>query len=196
MLANRKEKIAIKALELFATNGFHDVSISDLQYDLDMGRGTMYYYFKNKEDLFHYVMIQYFIIPKQTCLQVSETVTIPEMIETLLSYLHSLELLLDKFTNKNINTANVVMMMFTAYNYFPDLHRKAYRLHQKELILWQRAIHNSIRLGDIRDDIPIETIATMFTNIKDGYDTGKVNIMMDFTILAKQYYSLYELLKK
>ena len=70
----KKEQIALKALELFLLNGYNNVSISDLQNALDIGRGTMYYYFKDKEDLFFYVMTQFFITPKRRCMQQPDTI--------------------------------------------------------------------------------------------------------------------------
>ena len=104
---DKKDKIAIKALELFLTQGYQNVSISDLQYALDMGRGTMYYYFKNKEDLFLYVMTQYFITPKRKCMKQPDNILVSQMIEEMLKYLHSLEEVASYFENKNVNTSGV-----------------------------------------------------------------------------------------
>lgn len=195
MARNKKEQIAIKALELFALNGLDNTSISELQYALDMGRGTLYYYFTNKEELFVYVMDTYFLTPKQQCLNVSGDITVRKMIDALLSYLHSLESLLQQFDNQHINTSNVVTLMCTAYNRFPDLYKKAHRIYLKELDLWQQALQHDIRMGIIRRDVPVEMVATMFTHIKDGFDTGKYGVTMDFTILDRQYNYLYQLLQ-
>lgn len=195
MKEDKKERIAIKALELFALNGLDNTSISELQYALDMGRGTLYYYFLDKEDLFVYVMNTYFLIPKQQCLNISGDITVSKMINALLTYLHSLESLLQHFDNQNLNTSNVVTLMCTAYNRFPDLYKKAHRIYLKELDLWQQALQNEIRMGIIRPDIPLEMVATMFTHIKDGFDTGKYGVTMDFTIFDKQYNYLYQLLQ-
>jgi len=196
MKAERKEQIAIKALELFALNGYEQTSISDLQYALDMGRGTLYYYYKDKDELFVDVMERYFLKPKQQCLDIPpHNITVPEMIDALCSYLFSLKALLEQFDNKNINTANVVTIMHTAYNRYPELYKLAHRIYEKELSLWRQALQNEIRLGIIRSDIPLDTVATMFTHIKDGFDTGKNGLTMDFNIFPQQYHFLYSTLK-
>ena len=51
-MKDRKEYIIRKAMELYALKGYQNVSITDLQFALDMGRGTLYYYFRNQDELF------------------------------------------------------------------------------------------------------------------------------------------------
>ncbi|MBO7502489.1 MAG: TetR/AcrR family transcriptional regulator [Paludibacteraceae bacterium] len=197
MKPDRKEEIAIKALELFALNGYDSTSISDLQYALDMGRGTLYYYFRDKDELFTEVMNRFFLTPKQQRLNtlIEQTVTIPEMIQALLSYLYSLQDLLTQFENKHVNTSNVVTLMNTAYHRYPELYRKARRIYEKELYLWKRALQHEMQQGIIRRDIPVDTMAMMFTHLKDGFDTAKAGVTMDFTAFPQQYNYLYDLLK-
>lgn len=197
MVENRREQILLKALELYMIEGYANVSITDLQAALNMGRGTMYYYFKDKDELFEEVVNTYLIIPKQQALsRVPHTVTIPGMIDAMLVYLNRLREFLDMVENKNINTSNVVMVMYTAYSRFPDLYRKARRLYEQELNLWIDAIKNSMRAGDIRGNVHIDTTAHMFLHIKDGWDPGRTGVQMDFTIFPEQYNYLYDLIKK
>lgn len=197
MVENRREQILIKALELYMIEGYANVSITDLQAALNMGRGTMYYYFKDKDELFEEVVNTYLIIPKQQALsRVPHTVTIPGMIDAMLVYLNRLREFLDMVENKNINTSNVVLVMYTAYSRFPDLYRKARRLYEQELNLWIDAIKNSMRAGDIRGNVHIDTTARMFLHIKDGWDPGRTGVQMDFTIFPEQYNYLYDLIKK
>ena len=192
---DKKDKIAIKALELFLTQGYQNVSISDLQYALDMGRGTMYYYFKNKEDLFFYVMTQYFITPKRKCMKQPDNILVSQMIEEMLKYLHSLEEVASYFENKNVNTSGVVTLYYTAYLQFPHLYKLAYRIYEKELEIWKRALRNSIHAGEVRPDIDVDTIASLFTHIKDGYDSGRAGVEMDFTMFPRIYFCLFDLIK-
>ena len=192
---DKKDKIAIKALELFLTQGYQNVSISDLQYALDMGRGTMYYYFKNKEDLFFYVMTQYFITPKRKCMKQPDNILVSQMIEEMLKYLRSLEEVASYFENKNVNTSGVVTLYYTAYLQFPHLYKLAYRIYEKELEIWKRALRNSIHAGEVRPDIDVDTIASLFTHIKDGYDSGRAGVEMDFTMFPRNYFCLFDLIK-
>ena len=138
-MKDRKEYIIRKAMELYATKGYQNVSITDLQIALDIGRGTIYYYFKDQDELFLKCMERYFIEPKQRALNsVPEGAGIDKMVDSIEEYLHSLEEVLLTFDNKAINTSNVNGLMFSAYSKFPALHRKAQRLALKELELWRK----------------------------------------------------------
>ena len=194
---DRREKILLKAIELYMVEGYANVSITDLQEALNMGRGTMYYYFKDKDELFQEVVSTFLIQPKQRALdRVKDGTTIPEMIEAMQYYLHQLRDVHEQVDNKNINTSNVVNVMFTAYSKFPELYKKARRLYERELNLWIQAIKNSMRAGEVRGDVHIETIAHMFLHIKDGWDPGRTSGPMNYEILYDQYNYLYELIKK
>lgn len=194
-MKDRREYIIAKAMELYALNGYNNVSITDLQIALDMGRGTLYYYFKSQDELFQVCMERYFMRPKQQALQQPDTILLPDMINAMMGYLDSLKEALQTFDNKNINTMNVVNLMFSAYNLFPSLSRKAKRLSASETELWKKALRNSIRAGLVRSNIDIDLVALMFTHIKDGYDSGHNGETMDFEIFPKQYNYLYELIK-
>lgn len=197
MQEDRREKILLKALELYMVEGYANVSITDLQAALNMGRGTLYYYFKDKDELFQEVVDQYLIRPKHRALErVKDTATLPEMIDAMLYYTNLLKEFYDQVENKNINTSNVVTVMYTAYSRFPDLYRKARRLYERELNLWIQAIKNSMRAGEIRGNVHIETVAHMFLHIKDGWDPGRSGAPMNFDIFPEQYNYLFKLIKK
>ena len=195
-MKDRKEYLIRKAMELYALKGFQNVSITDLQFALDIGRGTLYYYFKDQDELFLTCMEKYFMEPKQRALNsVPDDVNMDKMISTMKDYLHNLEESLMTFDTKTINTSNVNDLMFTAYSKFPSLRRKAQRLALKELELWRKAIYADQRAGTIRRDIDREQIAIMFTHIKNSDDSGLGQTQMNFSVLAKTYSELLKLLK-
>ena len=68
MVEDRRDKILLKALELYMVEGYANVSITDLQSALDMGRGTLYYYFKDKDELFQEVVDMFLIAEALTTL--------------------------------------------------------------------------------------------------------------------------------
>lgn len=196
-MKDRKEFIIRKAMELYALKGYQNVSITDLQFALDMGRGTLYYYFRNQDELFLTCMEKYFLEPKQRALNsVPEDAGIERMIAAITDYLHCLEEALMTFDNKTINTSNVNDLMFTAYSKFPSLHRKAQRLALKELELWRKAIYADQRAGIVRRDIDREQIAMMFTHVKNTFDPALGQTQMNFSLLTKTYSELHNLLKK
>ena len=192
---DRKEHIIYKALELYLLNGYENVSITDLQSALDMGRGTMYYYFKNKDEIYIEIVNRFFLRPKQEMLRLQDNIRVPDMIEALLRYFRFLEMSLMELENKNINTSNVIMLLYSAYHRYPELYRRAHRLYATEQSMWMRALRNSMQAGDIRRNIPLEVTATLFTQVKDGYDAGRSGTQMDFEMVRQQYQLLYSLIK-
>jgi len=195
-LKDRRDYIIRKAMELYALRGFRNVSITDLQNALEMGRGSVYYYFKDQDELFLTCMERYFLEPKQRALAaVPEDAGIDQMIAAIETYLESLKEALMTFDIKTINTSNVNDLMFTAYSRFPALHRKAQRLALKELELWRKALYTDQRAGLIRRDIDREQVALMFSHIKNSYDSGLGQTQMDFSLLEKTYSELHKLLK-
>ena len=195
MVKDRKERIIYKALELYLLNGYENVSITDLQNALDMGRGTMYYYFKNKDEIYAEIVNRFFLRPKQEMLRQKDDIRVPGMIEALLRYFRFLELSLMELENRNINTSNVIMLLYSAYHRFPDLYRRAHRLYAAEQTLWLRALRNSMQAGEIRRDVPLEETAALFTQVKDGYDAGRSGMQMDFDMVRRQYNLLFSLIK-
>ena len=197
MLEDRREKILLKAIELYCVEGYANVSITDLQAALNMGRGTLYYYFKDKDELFQEAVTTFLLQPKQRALdRVKDGATVLDVIETMMYYLNQLREFHQQVENKNINVSNVVNVMFTAYSKFPELYKKAKRLYEYELNLWIQAIKNSMRSGEVRGDVHIETIAHMFVHIKDGWDPGRAGVPMNYEIFSDHYNYLYELIKK
>lgn len=195
MVKDRKEHIIYKALELYLLNGYENVSITDLQSALNMGRGTMYYYFKNKDEIYIEIVNRFFLRPKQEMLRLKDDIRVPEMIEALLRYFRFLEDNLMELEQRNINTSNVIMLLYTAYHRFPDLYRRAHRLYATEQSMWQRALRNSMVAGEVRRDLPLEETAALFTQVKDGYDAGRSGMQMDFDMVRKQYELLYSLIQ-
>ena len=195
MVKDRKELIIYKALELYLINGYENVSITDLQSALDMGRGTMYYHFKNKDEIYVEIVNRFFLRPKQEMLRLKEDIRVPDMIEALLRYFKFLEESLMELEQRNINSSNVIMLLYSAYHRFPELYRRAHRLYATEQSMWLRAIRNSMIDGDVRRDLPLEETAALFTQIKDGYDAGRSGMQMDFNMVRKQYQLLYSLIR-
>ena len=194
MVKNRKELIIYKALELYLLNGYENVSITDLQSALNMGRGTMYYYFKNKDEIYIEIVNRFFLRPKQEMLRMKDDIRVPEMIDALLRYFRFLEENLMELEQRNINTSNVIMLLYSAYHRFPELYRRAHKLYATEQSMWLRALRNSMIAGEVRRDLPLEETAALFTQIKDGYDAGRSGMQMDFNMVRRQYQLLYSLI--
>jgi AcrR family transcriptional regulator len=57
----RKKQILICAKKLFASKGYYQTQISDIQHAAGVARGTIYQYFKNKDDIFATILDDLFV---------------------------------------------------------------------------------------------------------------------------------------
>ena len=53
----RKKDILSTALALFAEKGFHEVTVNEIAREVGLSKGTLYLYFKSKENLFYSVIL-------------------------------------------------------------------------------------------------------------------------------------------
>jgi len=54
----QRQKIIKAAIKIFGQHGYYKSTISQIAKEADMGRGTLYWYFKSKEDLFRVLIKQ------------------------------------------------------------------------------------------------------------------------------------------
>ncbi len=57
----RKRQILDSAIKLFATGGYYQTQISDIQEASDIARGTIYQYFESKDDIFTAILEDLFL---------------------------------------------------------------------------------------------------------------------------------------
>lgn len=62
---HKREQIADAARELFTDFGYRSVSVAQIAEKADVAKGTVYLYFKDKEDLFFYLVQEF--IDEMTC---------------------------------------------------------------------------------------------------------------------------------
>lgn len=197
MLNNRsiimqtKEKIIEKTFALLLQKGFDGVSISDIQNYVGISRGLLYHYFGNKESLLleatKYSLETHF--PLQ--LSVIRELDVEHAIQYILT-------LYQQLTEK-VSIINYDFLMYRATQESTELAEIYRETRRVELDGWRIAIENSLRLGQIREDIELEKLAQQFIYTTDGVWMRAVAspVEMDLTgSLRKALETLYKLIKK
>lgn len=161
-----REYIIERAFEVFMNRGYDSTSISVLQNELQMSRGAMYRYFKNKEDLFISVVDKYILdLINRLLFREIDFLTVPNLIERL--YRHQ-SLYLNLFSKARINHStmlNYTALVIQATKYYPDFIYKFHQIHRRFYIIWKLAVRKSIMIGQIKPDTNIEISSQLFTNI-------------------------------
>lgn len=81
--AKRKEEILKSALSLLAEKGYHGTTMEDIASHLLMTKGSIYYYFKDKQDLVYQSQVKILQKSIENINEVKQqNLTIPEKLET------------------------------------------------------------------------------------------------------------------
>lgn len=200
-----REYILSRSFDVFMNRGYDSTSISILQAELGMSRGAMYRYFDNKEDLLRAVIDEYFFKVFDKLLRniENENFTALELIERIN---RRQKVILKAFTKAGVTHTfflNYTALLIQAAKYYPNFinHFRIIRLKLKTS--WERAITNSIKAGEVRSDINIEIMSTLFSNLSIKESTDRdfddssfaMEIELDMKKREEVLYYIYGLIK-
>lgn len=192
-----KEKILEEAFKLFLKKGYSEVSISVVQEELGIGRATLYYYFKSKEDLFKTVIDHYIIKYMESSLQIEPDATVADMIESRIRLIIAQRDILLQSNNPNLTFFNLTSIKFIALLKYEDYRKKLEVFRNKTIELWKMAINNSIRNKEIKEDVNVDVLSEMFANVKVSYESNFNNLIkVKDGSFIQSYFYLYELIKR
>lgn len=192
-----KEKILEEAFKLFLQKGYSEVSISVVQEELGIGRATLYYYFKSKEDLFKTVVDHYIIKYMESSLKIEPDATVADMIESRIRLIIAQRDILLQSNNPNLTFFNLTSIKFIALLKYEDYRKKLEVFRNKTIELWKMAINNSIRNKEIKEDVNVDVLSEMFANVKVSYESNFNNLIkVKDGSFIQSYFYLYELIKR
>jgi AcrR family transcriptional regulator len=91
-LQERRERILDAATHVFGEKGFEGANVSDIAQAACMGKGTIYLYFKNKEEIFSAILAERSFVPELAQLMQDEQAPFEEILRKLVeNYLEFLE---------------------------------------------------------------------------------------------------------
>lgn len=168
-----RELIIRKAFDVFWDKGYDSTSISVLQEELGMSRGAMYRYFKNKEELFVAVIDQYFFrIYERIIKYLDADLTAKEMIDILHRRHRLYAIVFVKSGMSQTAFLNYTALLIQAAKNYPNFIRRVTHINQGLKDCWQRALRNSIEKKQVRKDIDVNILSTLFINasLKESSD--------------------------
>ena len=171
---NTRDYIIEKAFEQYLTNGYEGVSISVLQESMNIGRATLYYHFSNKEALFDEVINFYVTrVFKNFMGKIDRSsITIPDLIGIFTEMNSHIKQTILKANIPNVKYSNYTGLIIHAYMHDQQFSEFMHNMLHDIYSAWKAAIQNSIQKGDIREDVDINILASLFTGIKEGMDLG------------------------
>ncbi|MDR3706431.1 MAG: TetR/AcrR family transcriptional regulator [Paludibacteraceae bacterium] len=163
-----KEIILETAYNMFLSNNYEAVTISNIIKATGMTKGAIYHYYESKEELFKAVIDRFMV--KEDLAFPSESASfeklILEYIETKKQhYLYHRQIFQDGGF-QGLSPVNLIMqhlsLVVSAYRYYPGYMERGGTFFRANLEQWEKAIEKAVKKGELRPDIDVNLTAINF----------------------------------
>lgn len=191
-----RKRILMEAFKLFATMPYERVSFSVMEKEIGISRGSMIYYFKNKEGLFKEV-VQTFVYGASSIKAVPDAYKL-SLCSFYTYFIETLKREQEQLSNLGIVNINEALMRIenSALTYIPNFKEQTAQWYEEELQIWKSVIEYAVSSGEISNRVDPVTISYFYEDCylgrafngvftKTGYDIDK---------LKQTYDQLYALL--
>lgn len=164
-----RRKILEVAFKLFAAYSYPDVSYSLLEEASGISRGSMVYYFSNKEGIFRAVLETFlFDMGSARSVPAEDRGTLKGFCNAYTDKLLKEVQALKPFRIANISDARFTIER-SALQFVPE-----FREHQREVIsenyqVWKEVVENAVKTGEIKSDTDVEAVARIFLDLCYGW---------------------------
>ncbi len=156
----RKKQILEVAKRLFSKNGYYETQISDIVEAADIARGTVYQYFKNKDDIFATLLDSFYRQWEQAVSQGINEISI-RTIDPVDYFRHRVRMTLVFFEGDR-EMCNIVLRM--GHGLQRDFEAIMKKIEKRIYNLIMSDLELGIRAGNVRRDLNVELTA----NLLDG----------------------------
>lgn len=182
------------AFKLFATYSYPDVSYSLLEEATGISRGSMVYYFKNKEGIFKAVLDAFFY-GGTNVLSVSrdKRVSLTAFCDAFVRLYDDSIRRLSQYNIKNPSEARLNIER-SAAQFMPGFKERSVALQREKLAVWEEVVENSRKSGELPEDTDVPRVANIYFMATMGFFyIGSQNPSMEVAEeLKKVYDSLHE----
>lgn len=192
-----RSKILEVAFKLFATYSYPDVSYSLLEEATGISRGSMVYYFKNKEGIFRAVLDNFlFDWGHSNDIPLSARNSLRDFCTQLLENLESSIGRMQAYHIPNLCEARFNIER-SALQFIPEFKANMLESQNKVFAIWEEVIRNSVASGELKPDIDPKAIARLFHEGAMGFAyTGvfgqSTRSLTEFAATLATLYSLIE----
>ena len=196
-MSETKDVILAKAYRLFLEKGYDAVSISMIQKEAEIGRATMYHYFNSKKDLFLATITKYMTTRAGgTDFGKFEGLLLSDYLK--LDIQQAKALLKHSGLPEHIGMLNHFILSFKAMEMDLGYAEIADKMHKQTLDIWEFIIQNSLRHGEIRQDIDIKKTAKLFMDARHGIGVSSMHgttMLESISAIEEMYKFVFALIK-
>lgn len=192
-----KDYLLLEAFKLYVSKPYDQVTFTELEKATGLSRGAILYHFKNKESLFNAV-IEYFVL-KGSSVSDSISESCDDLLEFIKKFISGCKLEVQKYRSFGIYNMNLAKfhIEFHALSYYKDMQEIAKKWIDDEKIKWLNILSKAATNNEIKDDLNLDILASMFVNIYQGSAFSGVSRPKgyDIALMEKEFMVLYNLIK-
>lgn len=189
----QQNAIVDAALEEFATHGYRDASLNHIIATAGISKGSMYYYFDGKEDLYaHTIRTQV-----ELMLEEAGPFPVPEAVDT-----DGFWTILEDYYRRVLQTLNAFPRLATllrgwlSSRFAPKLDA-AQKDAEQQMLPWMRqTMAAGQRIGAVRTDVPTDLLITIAMSMGEAMDIWLVTAALDGVELDGYVHSLLAMLRR
>jgi AcrR family transcriptional regulator len=160
-----KEKIVQAAITTFSKYGYDKTRMDDIAKNAKLGKGTLYLYFKSKEELFY-------AISENSIKELKEQLS--KLFSKKEDLVHDAEKFYDQYRNLIHDSEKVSFEMIAESSRNPKLRKALYEQRMKVYDIVIDYLRRQIEKGFFRKDMDVNAIASGLVALYDGLTISKL----------------------
>ena len=160
-----KEKIVQAAITTFSKYGYDKTRMDDIAKSAKLGKGTLYLYFKSKEELFY-------AISENSIKELKEQLS--KLFSKKEDLVHDAEKFYDQYRNLIHDSEKVSFEMIAESSRNPKLRKALYEQRMKVYDIVVDYLRRQIEKGFFRKDMDVNAIASGLVALYDGLTISKL----------------------
>ncbi|MDD4439439.1 MAG: TetR/AcrR family transcriptional regulator [Tissierellia bacterium] len=173
-----------KSFELLLEKGY-EASITEIEEAIGMTRGAIFYYFKDKNELFKKVVDRY-LLEKQNIENKSVYSQDDYLIQFIVNYIDGIKNMKNALTTETNRHAlqSYFRLVFDSVRYYEGFSDKFSFIFRLERSIWKIFIENAKLNKEIRQDVNVDHAAYTFQSIFQGFCfSSSLNKGLDINLL-------------
>mgnify|MGYP002542527093 CR=1 FL=1 len=183
-----KAMILREAFKLFLMKGYENATMVELMKATGLSRGAIFYYAEDKFSLFKEVADK-FLLESQSFHTKIDYDSCTSFYVFIQEYVKLIRTVTDDLMSIPGNTSEAYIgLIFQTSRYYPGFDRKISLSFEQEHLMWERALRDAIKRGEIRSDIDIKQVSRQFWHTYLGYS---LEVCFRHNVDADELYTLY-----
>ena len=167
-----KRLIREAAYKLFLIKGYNTSSLKELERSVHVARGSLYYHYPNKQELFIDVIDHYLLRSRMVDYRVTNSNEplwnfIADYIQNIQAIIDEMKQLLFPSTQTDI-IRGYIHLVFQAERYYPEFSTHINQITLNEIQSWESVLCHAKEKGEIKSSCNLPLLARLLRNIFFG----------------------------